>query len=115
MLYRNFSLFDGIFIYFYWMIFDYFGVFVHPHLRAAYLIFNVSVAVFLIVPSFTNPGKRTFQALFFWAVKDRRTYRSECENLAPIEAAATGERAYETEIRTEKNTETGEETRIGEP
>lgn len=43
----------------------------------AFNIYNVCVAVFLVIPSSWNHGKKNYQSLYYMVVRDRSTYHPE--------------------------------------
>lgn len=71
---------DIAFLIIYWVVFYTFSNNVANPVRIPYLIFNLIVAVFLIMPSKWNNGKRMWQLIIFILKKDRKTYKPICTN-----------------------------------
>lgn len=69
---------DIAFIIVYWVIFYMFANNVANPVRIPYLIFNLIVAIFLIMPSRWNNGKRMWHLIIFILKKDRAVYKSIC-------------------------------------
>lgn len=69
---------DIAFIVVYWVIFYMFANNVANPVRIPYLIFNAIVAIFLIMPSRWNNGKRIWHLIIFLAKKDRSVYKPIC-------------------------------------
>jgi hypothetical protein len=79
-IFKNIYFTDLIVIFVYWMGMDTFKGGVHPLLATFYTIFNLCVGVFLALPSGTNTGRKNWEALLVFAVKDPKTYHpTECE------------------------------------
>lgn len=66
---------DLAFIIGYWLIFYLFADSVASQMKIPYFIFNGIVAIFLIMPSKWNPGKRMWQVILFLIKKDRNVYK----------------------------------------
>lgn len=69
---------DIAFIIVYWVIFYMFANNVANPVRIPYLIFNAIVAIFLIMPSRWNNGKRVWHLMAFIVKKDRLVYMPIC-------------------------------------
>lgn len=50
-------------------------------MKIPFIIFNLIVAIILIMPSRWNPGKRMWQVMFFAVRKDRAVYKPITVNL----------------------------------
>jgi hypothetical protein len=76
-LWKGVYFLDLCIIFFYWMFFDMYSSFIHPSLYLFCTIFNVSIGIFLALPSLTNPGRRNYEAILIGFLRDAKTYHYE--------------------------------------
>ena len=69
---------DIAFVIIYWVIFYMFANNVANPVRIPYLIFNAITAIFFIMPSRWNYGKRVWHLMVFIMKKDRSVYKPIC-------------------------------------
>ena len=66
---------DISFIVVYFLTFFFLRGFIASSLLILYLVYNLIVAIILVMPSMWNPGKRMWQAILFIFIKDRKIYK----------------------------------------
>ncbi len=65
---------DVIFIMIYFFVFMILNIFVDERLHMAYYIFNLVIALILVMKSPYNPPKRFYHSIFYFLIRDRNIY-----------------------------------------
>ncbi|WP_411328668.1 DUF5592 family protein [Anaerofustis stercorihominis] len=53
----------------------FFRIYVHPSLRAAYIIFSLAISFFLVSKSGLNKKRKNYESVYFFLTKDISVYR----------------------------------------
>lgn len=74
-VFGSFDVFDLFFIMLYVFLCYGLRIYVHPALRAAFLIFSAAVAIFLVSPSGGNKKRKNYESIYFLLARDVTCYR----------------------------------------
>lgn len=76
-LYKGIFFIDIMVVVLYWNFFSSFDSFVNPKIQIFYTIFNIIIPFILVRPSMSSKGRRVYQSLLFYAIKDKKTYHTD--------------------------------------